>query len=148
MWGSLHRWIGAANAARLATLRAGAPADHDALFWSMVDYTFGRNNWGVSFLFCPRLPNTVRHIYSPAYQLLRVFPTGALSEGPGNRATHDSLRSHFRSAADDPLARFDTAAAVFRDSSADFMCQESTIGGQADVVLLLTLASLSGTPSP
>lgn len=142
VWGTLHRWIGAANAARLAALRAGAPADHDALFWSMVDYTFGRNNWGVSFVFATDLPNTVRHIYSPAYQLLGVFPTGALSEGPGDRATHAGLARHFGEQRADPLARFDTTAAVFRDSADDFMCQESTIGGQADLVLLLTLATL------
>ena len=144
-WGSLHRWIGAANAARIAALNAGAPADHDALFRAMLDYTFGCNNWGVSFVFSERLPNTVRHIYSPAYHLLKIFPTGALSEGPGSRALHDDLARHFSASADDPLARFDTAAAVFRDDSGDFMCQESTIGGQADLILMLTLASLPGS---
>ena len=147
VWGSLHRWIGAANAARMAALRAGAPADHDRLFRAMLDYTFGCNNWGVSFLFTERLPNSVRHIYSPAYRLLGLFPTGALSEGPGSRATHDSLARYFTSSPDDPLARFDTAAAVFRDDAGDFMCQESTIGGQADLVLMLTLASV-GNPQP
>ncbi|HLP07343.1 MAG TPA: glycoside hydrolase family 9 protein [Opitutaceae bacterium] len=145
VWGSLHRWVGAANAARLASPLAGAAADHDAFFLAMLDYTFGRNNWGVSFVFAEGLPGGVRHIYSPAYRLLRLFPTGALSEGPGDRATHEVMARLFAATPPDPLARFDTAAAVFRDNGDDFMCQESTIGGQADLVLLLTLASL---PAP
>lgn len=141
-WASLHRWMGAASSARLASLRHGAPAGHDALFWSIVDYTFGRNNWGVSFLFTRDLPNTVRHIYGPLYRLLGEFPTGALSEGPGNRAGHEAMAKYFRIPADDPFHRFNTPAAVFFDNATDFMCQETTIAGQADALLLLTLASL------
>lgn len=142
VWGSLHRWIGAANATRLASRLAGPSAQGDALFHGILDYVFGRNNWGVSFLFSETLPNTLRHIYSPAYRLLGAFPTGALSEGPGDRATHDTLERFFRTAPDDPLARFNTPVGVFHDNASDFMCQEATIGGQADLVLMLTLASL------
>jgi hypothetical protein len=144
VWGSLHRWIGAANAARVASLRHGFGPEGDALFSAMLDYTFGRNNWGVSFLFSEQLPNTLRNLYSPAYRLLSEFPTGALSEGPGNRATHDALSHYFEIAADDPFHRFNTPAAVFFDNATDFMCQEATISGQGDLVLMLTLASLDG----
>jgi len=148
-WGSLHRWIGAANAARMASRIVGPSPAREALFYGMLDYTFGCNNWGVAFLFSPQLPNSVQHLYSPAYQLLGAFPTGALSEGPGARAMHEAMARHFRTSEANPLARFDTAAAVFSDSSEDFMCQEATITGQADAMLLLTLASLpppAGTP--
>jgi len=145
VWGSLHRWIGAANAAEFANRVAGTDSARRTLFFSMLDYTFGRNNWGVSFMFSEQLPNSVRHIYSPTYHLLGVFPTGALSEGPGNRSTHDALRRYFGpERPDDPLARFNTPAAVFNDNAKDFMCQESTIGGQADLVLMLTLAATAG----
>lgn len=142
VWGSLHRWIGAANASRVTAVRYGPSAERDAVFTSMLDYTFGRNNWGVSFLFSERLPNTLRNLYSPAYKLLGAFPTGALSEGPGNRHTHDALQRYFEIPADDPFHRFNTPAAVFFDNDTDFMCQEATIGGQADGVLLLTLAAM------
>ncbi len=142
VWGSLHRWIGAANAAKMASRQLGASVEREALFASILDYTFGRNNWGVSFLFSEELPNTLRKLYSPAYRLLGEFPTGALSEGPGNRSTHESLRRYFKIADDDPFHRFNTPAAVFFDNETDFMCQEATIGGQADLVLMLTLASL------
>lgn len=141
-WGSLHRWIGAANAARIASLRTGHSPARRRLFNEMLDYTFGRNNWGVSFFFSEQLSNTVRHIYNPTYELLGAFPTGALSEGPGDRKTHDALRNYFKAEGHAPVARFDTPAAVFADDSEDFMCQESTIVGQADIVVMLTLASL------
>lgn len=142
VWGSLHRWIGAANAARMTSRECGPQPELDRLFAGIVDYVFGRNNWGVSFLFTPELPNTLRHLYSPAYKLLGAFPTGALSEGPGNRSTHDALARYFKISAEDPFHRFNTPAAVFFDNDTDFMCQEATIGGQADGVLLLTLAAL------
>lgn len=140
VWGSLARWIGDANAAALAP-RRNESSPRRPIVDHVFDYVFGRNNWGVSFLFDEELPNTVRNIYSPAYKLLGVFPTGALSEGPGDRATHESLAHYFKRPADDPLARFDTKAAVFSDNPNDFMCQEATIGGQADLLLLLTLLS-------
>lgn len=142
LWASLHRWIGAANASRVCARLIGTSPERDAVFISMLDYTFGRNNWGVSFLHSEQLPNTVRNLYSPVYQLLQVFPTGALSEGPGDRATHTSLERYFSTPSDDPSHRFNTQAAVFFDRNTDFMCQEATIGGQADLVLMLTLASL------
>lgn len=141
VWGSLARWVGIANAARASGRELGTAPERDALFWGIADYTFGRNNWGVSFLFSEELPNTLRHLYSPTYKLLKVFPTGALSEGPGGKKLHDSLSKWFKIPADDPFHRFNTAAGVFFDNDTDFMCQEATITAQADLVLLLTLAS-------
>jgi len=137
VWGSLPRWIGMANAARIG----GDSPESRALFWMMTDYTFGRNNWGVSFLFDEGLPNTVRHLYSPVYKLLRKFPVGALSEGPGRRALHDELGKFFKILADDSFHRFNTSAGVFFDNDTDFMCQEATITAQADILILLALAA-------
>jgi len=142
VWGSLARWVGIANAVRETARLHGPLPEQDALYWDIVDYTFGRNNWGVSFLFDEQLPNTVRHLYSPVYKLLKQFPTGALSEGPGGRKLHESLSHYFKIPADDPFRRFNTPAGVFFDNDTDFMCQEATITAQADAVLFLVLASL------
>lgn len=142
VWGSLARWVGIANATRQAARLFGPRPENDALYWGVVDYTFGRNNWGVSFLFTEELPNTLRNLYSPAYKLLNQFPTGALSEGPGGKKLHDELSKWFQIPADDPFHRFNTAAGVFFDNETDFMCQEATITAQADLVLMLTLAAL------
>ncbi len=142
VWGSLARWVGIANAARQTAREHGPLPESDGIYWCVVDYTFGRNNWGVSFLFDEQLPNTVRHLYSPVYKLLKVFPTGALSEGPGGRKLHDELSKWFKISPDDPFHRFNTPAGVFFDNDTDFMCQEATITAQADAVLFLVLASL------
>lgn len=141
VWGSLARWVGIANAVRETARQHGPLPEYDALYWGIVDYTFGRNNWGVSFLFDEQLPNTLRNLYSPVYKLLGQFPTGALSEGPGGRKLHDSLSHYFKISADDPFHRFNTPAGVFFDNDTDFMCQEATITAQADAVLFLVLAS-------
>ncbi|WP_164976279.1 glycoside hydrolase family 9 protein [Oleiharenicola lentus] len=144
VWGSLARWVGIANAARETARTHGPAPELDALYWGIVDYTFGRNNWGVSFLFDEQLPNTVRQLYSPVYRMLKVFPTGALSEGPGGRKLHDELSKWFKISPSDPFHRFNTPAGVFFDNETDFMCQEATITAQADAVLFLVLASLPG----
>lgn len=142
VWGSLARWVGIANATREIARHHGPLPEHDALFWNIVDYTFGRNNWGVSFLFDEQLPNTLRHLYSPVYKTVKLFPNGALSEGPGGRKLHDELSKWFKISPDDPFHRFNTPAGVFFDNDTDFMCQEATITAQADAVLFLVLASL------
>ncbi len=71
-----------------------------------------------------------------------MFPTGAISAGPGGRKQHDELSKWFRISPDDPFHRFNTPAGVFFDDDTDFMCQEATITAQADAVLFLVLASL------
>ncbi|MCL2101564.1 MAG: hypothetical protein FWH22_07625, partial [Fibromonadales bacterium] len=87
------------------------------------------------------LPHGIRNIYNGIYRLTGVFPVGALSEGPGDRATHNKMQTHFGVPEFTPLEEFNTSAAVFYDSADDFMIQESTIGGQGDFLLMLALAS-------
>ncbi len=141
MWGSMARWIGAANAARVATAEGLVGSEGDALFYGVLDYVFGRNNWGVSFLFDERLPNRLSELYSPTAYLMDRYPVGALSAGPTNRHTHEPMERFFNEPDDGRLAAFDTDIAVFHDNRYDFVCHESTIGAQADIVLMLALAS-------
>ena len=142
VWGSLARWIGAANATRVAAYlgAVSAPAS-ERLFTDVIDYVFGRNNWGVSFLFDERVPNHLHELYSPTSYLLNRYPTGALSAGPASRRAHEPMEKYFDDEDDGALAAFDTAAAVFHDHRHDFVCHESTIGAQADIVLMLALAA-------
>ncbi|QQS06575.1 MAG: glycoside hydrolase family 9 protein [Fibrobacterota bacterium] len=132
-WAVLHRWV-----AMAAASRAGG---YDAAFQGTLDYVFGRNPWGVSFLFSQNLSNSLRNLYSQIYPLSGQFPTGALSEGPGDKTTHDEMLQYFDPLPRDTLAPFNTRVAVFQDNGQDFMLQEATIGGQADAIWLLALAS-------
>jgi endoglucanase len=145
MWGSVARWIGAANAARVAAAEGVVGPDGDALFYGVLDYVFGRNNWGVSFLFDERLPNRLEELYSPTAYLLERYPVGALSAGPTTRHMHGPMEQFFNEPDSGRLAAFDTEVAVFHDNRWDFVCHESTIGAQADIVLMLALASRQST---
>jgi endoglucanase len=140
VWASLHRWMGAANAVAYPISGTPDSAERREMVQGVVDLLFGRNAWGVSFLFASDLPNTVRHVYGPLYALLGRFPEGAVSEGPGDRRRHESLQPYLRTDPGDPFHRYNTSAAVFFDNARDFMCQEATMGGQADAILLLALA--------
>jgi hypothetical protein len=141
-WGSLHRWIGMANAHLRAQRDLQGVKELTAPFLGVLDYVFGRNNWGVAMLASPNLKNSVRNIYNGIYRLTGTFPLGALSEGPGDKTLHDGIKKHFESTPEyTPLEEFNTSGAVFYDNANDFMIQEATIGGQGDFLLMLSLAS-------
>lgn len=140
VWAALHRWTGAANAAR-QVYEKSKDVRHLNLFNDMLDYSMGKNNWGVGFLASPDLENSVQNIYSQIYDLLDVFPKGAYSEGPADRLTHESMEGYFSISPDDPMHEFNTTAAVFYDNKKDFVTQESTTIGQAEIILMLAMAS-------
>jgi hypothetical protein len=141
-WGTLHRWIGMANAHLRARRDLEGIKQLTAPFLGVLDDTFGRNNWGIAMIASPDLTNSIRNIYNGIYRLTKAFPTGALSEGPGDRAMHDGIKKYFESSLEyTPLEEFNTSAAVFYDNADDFMIQEATIGGQGDFILMLALAS-------
>jgi hypothetical protein len=139
IWGSLHRWIGMANAHLRAQRLQGK--HESAVFFGVLDYVFGRNNWGIAMLASADLPYSVRNIYNGIYRLTKAFPVGALSEGPGDRETHVKMQKYFEVPPNNPFDKFNTSAGVFYDSADDFMIQESTIAGQGDLILMLALAS-------
>jgi len=140
-WGSLHRWIGMANAYERANRLDGKSLT--APFLGVLDYVFGRNNWGIAMIASQNLPYSVRYIYNGIYRLTKAFPVGALSEGPGDKETHIKMRQWISLPKNShSFDRFNTSAGVFYDNADDFMIQESTIGGQGDLILMLALALL------
>jgi len=106
----------------------------------ITDYIFGKNNWGVCFFFSRKIPHSVQNIYSQVYRLKKVFPEGALSEGPAGKETHDRNLSFFKFKPEKEWThKFNTNKVVFYDNETDFVTQESTISGQASVLLFLTI---------
>ena len=140
LWAGLHRWIEAANSHERAQ-RLNGSHELSAPFMGVLDYTFGRNNWGIAMVASQQLPYSVQHIYNDFYKLTGTFPTGALSEGPGDSETHKEMSSYFKVPGNNLLEKFNTPAGVFYDNDEDFMIQESTIGGQGAFLLMLALAS-------
>lgn len=150
-WASLTNWMGVGSAAGLAARGEAPPMGTADLYWSMLDYTLGKNNWGLAMIASEDLPASIRNVYSQIYTLTGTFPTGAVSEGPGDRETHDQMQQWFSGTLDTSLEAFNTDAAVFYDDEKDFMTQEAVIVGQAQAVLLLALAAEgppSGGPDP
>ncbi|MCL2357874.1 MAG: glycoside hydrolase family 9 protein [Defluviitaleaceae bacterium] len=139
-WGSLPIWTGVANVHFLAR-RLDGDMSQPAMFSGVLDYIFGRNNWGVAMICSPDLPCAVKNMYSWITQVLGKTAVGALSEGPGKKETHDKLSEYFSNPANDPGEKFNTSEAVFYDNSNDFMIQESTIWGQGNLILTLALAT-------
>lgn len=146
VWGSLARWIGAAHATRAAQDADIVHRDGTVLFNDVLTYVFGRNNWGVSFFYDERLPNRLENLYSPTAELLQRYPVGALSAGPAQRRMHESMRRYFDPPPNPRLDPFQTESAVFFDYDHDFVCHEATIGAQADIVLMLAIASRGDEP--
>ncbi len=140
VWASLPGWIGTGALTAVFAEQTGN-TDYTELFYDMVDYTFGKNNWGVSFIASPDIGNSIQNIYNQIYILSGEFPLGALSEGPGDRSSHDELDQFFSIDANDPFNEFNTTEAVFYDNETDFMCQEAVVHGQPLAILLLAMAS-------
>jgi hypothetical protein len=142
-WGSLANWC--TTVSGLGLLNRGQETKDENITRAMayiIDYTFGANNWGVSFFFTKKLPNSVKNIYSQIFRIQKVFPEGALSEGPAGRVTHDRNLKWFNFKPETQWTYpFNTEEAVFYDDATDFVTQESTIFGQAGVLLFLTLLS-------
>lgn len=105
--------------------------------WDVFDYVLGRNNWGVSFFMSPDIRSSAANIFGPIYSLNDEFPTGAIAEGPGSRATHDELSKWFAVGPAEPTEPFNTNTTVFYDNAGDFQTMETVIGDQATFLFLL-----------
>jgi hypothetical protein len=140
-WGTLHNWIGMANAHLRAKRDLQGATELTAPFLGTLDYVFGRNNWGIAMLASPDLPNSIQHVYSQIYTETGAFPLGAVSPGPAGREWRDSQNKWLGSLEKTPFNRFNTSAVVFNDDSKDYVIQETTLTIQGDMILMLALAA-------
>ena len=138
-WATLH---GQAIAGAYSGLSFLLDTKYDLdLLWNNLDYYFGRNNWGASFIALPQLKNAATNVYSQIYSLTGEYPLGAVSEGPGSKQTYQGIKRFFKSSVDDKkFEPFNTKTQIFYDNSSNFQTMESTIVGQATAIYLLTIA--------
>ncbi len=110
---------------------------------NVLDYTYGVNNWGVSFSATPRLENSVKDFNLAIYKLqTHLFPEGAIAPGPCDREGHDreskwildDVRTNY-------CYPYNTPSTVFLDHRDDYMTMDSWIFGAADNIYFLALAS-------
>lgn len=140
-WGSLYSFFNVGINAKVHAINYEDSA-FIYLANAVLDYTFGRNNWGVSFVASEQLPNSVKNIYAQTYKLQpQLFPTGAIAEGPGDIEGHLENKRWFSISPTEyqNKAPFNTQKVVFFDDNSDFQTMETTIGGLSDGFLFLTL---------
>lgn len=110
-------------------------------FHSVLNYSLGKNNWGMSFFSSKEIPNSTENIYSQIYILQpKLYPTGAIAEGPGDRSTHERLKTYFKLPDNNPFEQFNSAGAVFYDYETNFQTMETTIVGLGEGLLFIALA--------
>ena len=140
-WSSLYSFFGVGNAAMLYQLNKKGTY-YNKLAYNVLDYSLGMNNWGMAMVASQKIPNSVENIYSQIYRLKpKLYPSGAIAEGPGDKATHDRLKQYFHIPEINRFDEFNTDQVVFYDYEHDFQTMETTICGLSDGLLFFTLMS-------
>lgn len=142
-WGTLYSYFGVANGA-LQYQIATDKTTYQSMAIDVLDYTFGLNPWGLSFVASEALPNSITSTYAVMYRLQpSIFPTGEIAEGPTTATMHSQNRTWFDPAHDPSLwhSEFNAPEFTFFEQEGDYVCMETTIGGLADGLFLFTLAS-------
>ncbi len=115
----------------------------DRMTQSVVDYMFGCNNWGMSFVSLKTVPSSVRNLFSQIYRLqTRLFPEGSIVPGPVDKKTQDDDMWCCFDKTTEPMYPFNTEKVNFFDNSDDESCVSATIPGVADGIFLFSLLSL------
>lgn len=142
VWAGLYSYIGVGASAIEFEIRTGE-RKYRSLARNMIDYLLGYNNWGICFVASEDLPNTITDPYSQVYNLQAdKFPVGAISEGPGDRASWEKFKTYFGFDVNvERTNKFNTSKGVFYDKRKDFMCMETTICGVSDGIFMLAAAS-------
>lgn len=139
-WSSLYSFMGVANNFALNQLYFG-DSTFEGGFDAVLNYTLGTNNWGKAFVVSEQIPHSVRNVYSQIYKLKpKLYPTGAIAEGPGDRATHERLKTYFKIPDTDELEKFNTSKAVFYDLNTNFQTMETTLVGLSEGLLMMAIA--------
>ena len=94
----------------------------------------------MAFICSDSIENDACNTYSQIYKLqTNLTPTGAVAEGPGDRATHEQLKQYFKIPKEYPLEKFNSSGTVFYNLNTNFQTMESTIVGEAEALLFFTL---------
>ncbi|HMA63784.1 MAG: glycoside hydrolase family 9 protein [Fibrobacterota bacterium] len=139
VWGSIHCWNGVGAAAAELNRIVTTPKAQE-LHLKMVDLLFGRNNWGLSFIASPRLPNAIHSCYNPVYRLNRIFPLGAVSLGPADWGTYNGLVNDMGQPPASMLDSFQTSTALYYDYNRAYLFNETSIVSQVSFIWMLAMA--------
>ena len=147
-WGTLYSEIDVANAAALYQLQNNtSDAQYNNMYWDVMDYTFGQNNWGQAMIAEPsaNLPFAITTSYSQYYKMQPgLWPIGEIVQGPCDKGTHDGLGFGYPTNQHNPTASANSG--VFYEYNTDYATIETTIGGVSDAILMFALAQKMAAP--
>jgi hypothetical protein len=129
-WGSTHTFLGAALQALL--LRRISPESYDSLIIQQLDYLFGNNPWGISFVYGFG-KNHVKRFHSQVAYFNGGYLPGAISAGPAPKsllAAMDIKRTP------NELTKFNSDETQFFDDRLDYVTNEPTIATNATAVFV------------
>ena len=143
VWGSLYSQISvASNSMQYQNLTKNNA--YEAIGTDVVDYVMGRNPWGLGFVATTDFANTITSSYAVIYRLQpNKFPYGEIAEGPATASDYADNSPYFDPRHNPNLwhSQFNTSAFTFFEQPGDYISMETTIGGLADGLYFLTLAS-------
>jgi len=148
VWGSLYSQFSVAHAALQYKVQGNST--YENIGYDVVDYTFGRNNWGLGFIATQSMSPSITTSYAGIYKVAGTFPYGEIAEGPAPQSEHVDNEPYFDPVHDGTLwhSGFNTTDFTFFEQAGDYVCMETTIGGLADGLYLMTLATKGFCSSP
>ncbi|MCX6149514.1 MAG: glycoside hydrolase family 9 protein [Ignavibacteriales bacterium] len=106
----------------------------DSLLILQRDFIFGRNQWGVSFVY--NIGKEYSHNFHSQFAFFNNgYLPGAVSAGPVSKQNFSKYKIKFES--DDRFQKFQTADAVYYDDRIDFVTNEPTITTNATAVFVV-----------
>lgn len=148
-WGSMQEFTGNGGAFGAYYRLDNTLTNYKNLAQDQLDYLFGRNNWGLSFLASQNLSASADKSYNQIYRVQNVFPRGVVSGGPasqGDQTTYCTTAYGFVAQTPEPTAPFNatdwsgataTTTWTFLNNKTDFVHQEMTISGDASALWLM-----------
>ena len=136
-WGTMASLLIVANNAQLYELNTKKTHYKKASI-NTLNYTFGLNNWGVSFFSSKEVDKPFTESYSPIFKLQPTLKNyGEFSPGPGDLKTFNELGFSYENRWE---SKFNTIEAIYFDDADNYMTAETTITLMADGIFFLTLA--------
>lgn len=137
VWGSLYQVMGAVWEANWYQELSGKTTYQD-LAQEQIDFLFGRNPWGMSFLIgagdhWPQHPH--HHLNAAGRSSSSIELLGAWVGGPVKASVYDYQK--IKLSGPDPLAKFQSPKAVYHDDVQDYVTNEPSIALNAIGVLLM-----------
>jgi len=141
-WGTLYSYFEVANAA-MEYQKLSNSTTYEPLVLDVLNYFYGQNPWGLSFIASEDLPKSITSTYAVMYRLQpQIFPRGEIAEGPTTADEHLANEEWF-----DPIhnpnlwhKEFNSPDFTFFEEPGDYVCMETTISGLADGLFLLATA--------